>query len=78
MSKEEDIKQVGMELWDGFLDLCERYSQRVNIPNFSSLMLGFVFKLMFDSAPNKEVVKKIADRVRKVSYEWHLTDKEQE
>lgn len=63
------------DLWEDFLDLGEKYSNEMTVPDFGSSMLRFVFKMMFDCAPNADVIKEITQRSMMEAYEWHLDEK---
>lgn len=72
------MKKYTEDIWEDFLTLCEKNSDRFNVPQFSWTILLFTFKLMFDCAPNKDEVKKITETCMKEAYEWHLATKNED
>jgi hypothetical protein len=69
MEKEE--KNKNEVLWEEFLSLVEKNKDKFTIPDFAGKMLVFVFKMMYDTAPSREVVKEIAEHAMNAAYDWH-------
>lgn len=68
-------KENREELWREFLGVARKYSDKITMSLFVQLQLMFVFKMMFDSIPNGEVIKTIAEKSMKAGYDWHLEEK---
>lgn len=72
--KNSEIEDLKNELWIDFLNLGEKFGNRMNIPVFFYFILLYSFKLGYDCAPNKDIVKELTQLAMKRGYEWHLDE----
>jgi len=70
--KENNLKELqdtGMELAVDFWELCEKYKKRLSPAEFGCVIIGVTVQMLYDSAPNGQLVKELVDMALKEAYE---------
>lgn len=61
-----------VKLWEDFLDLGEKHaSKEATTQMFGGVLLTYTFKMLFDTAPNREAVKELTEAAMQEAWNWH-------
>lgn len=64
-------------LWNDYLNLAEKHSDKLNIPEFGYYLIQFASRMLFDSAPTQQAAKELISDAVQSGQAWSLSETQQ-
>lgn len=66
----KEINETTTQFWETFLDMGEKYREKLSIPQFAHLLFMFTAKMCIDTAPSLQEVKILIDSAVNEAIKW--------
>ena len=80
MNNLDDIRKIETarhELFNDYLDLCEKYQEALPVYEFGFAMIQFASKMLMDTAPRHQVALDTIKAATEEGIKWHVEQKQE-